>query len=270
MLCYYLIQLLLASIVGIMVYTFINKSIGHSTSLDILSVGFDRTVLMDMIRVYRMEFKAVRFWTIGILLLYFGIGIFLNAGILAGIVLHKNTLKTFFSRAAHYAVPFSILALWFHLLWLTATAIVYFGFNNIIGDPLKTFSSEKPYVLWIIGLVILCIFVLIFLWIWSILTRIHYIKYGHLRSSIAKGWSDSLAHFKSYYLWGIILCFLHIALMIIYLLTNKDLGASSLIIVIAHIILQQFFSMVRIILNVGGMAGLYHIHLQSNPSLQNS
>ncbi len=255
----YIIQAITAAISGVVLYFAMDKSIGHSTALDALAKGFDRTVFMDMLNTHGDNFTLAKSVIIGGILFYFFIGTFLHTGLLVNISKRETSLGLFFSNAVKYFIPFLGIATIFTLIALLILGLIIFPFNLLVGDPLVTFSSEKPYVLWVTTLIGVFSVIMIILWGWSISSRLAYLSEGSVFKAIKSGYKTIKLNFIKLFVIGLSIFLLHILFMIGYLFTNADLGAQTWAVVFLGIAMQQVFSLLRVSMRTVGYVGVNNI-----------
>ena len=116
----------------------------------------------------------------------------------------------------------------------------------IVGDPLVTFSSEKPFVLWIIFLLAVLVLWAIIVWSWSVSTRYAYIEDNKFFKSCRQGLSIVKSKMHKFLGIGILLLLIHSLFMCIYYCVLGDHGAPTWTVVILTIIAQQIFAFSRI------------------------
>ncbi len=255
----YIIQLLLAAIVGYTIYGCMDHAIGHSTSLNLLAKGFDRTVLTDMVRVHWQEFSTTRMAILSVLGLYFFVGVFLNAGLFISLVKDHRSVKEFFGSAMKNFFPFLVFAVFFLILFAIGLLAMYGIFVFAVGNPLETFYSEKGYVWAIAGMVGLSFWYAIFLWTWSLATKITYLEQKKIWPSIKNGYLLFSKNKKLLFVWGWSLFVVYAVMTIGYFYINRDMGAQSIGVVIIYILLQQTQALIRVVLKAISMKGVIEI-----------
>jgi len=215
-------------------------------ALELLASGFDRTVIMDMINGENEVFSTLISWTIILIPLYLFISTLLQGGLLFNINRGEVGFKSQIINGAKYILPFFGVALFSFTLIVFFTIVVGLPFKAIVGDPLTTFSSEKPFVLLLIALTAGFSVWLIMVWGFSISTRYNYINGSSFWSSVKSGFTFVKNHLFELLSVGYLLLGVHILIAFIYYLIMGDRGAPSWIIVIFGILVQQLFSFTRI------------------------
>lgn len=244
----YLIQLLVGTIVGLSFFDSMFSSFEDSMVLDQLAKGFDRTVIMDIIN----SDSAVLNTTKGIALSLFGIYLFisvlLQAGWLANTRKMNYSVKTLLSSGLNLFFPFLGIAILALLLIFVYAVVVGIGFTKIVGDPLVTFSSEVPYVIWIIVLAGFFILWSIIIWAWSLSSRYHFIDGNSFFTSLKLGIITIWKKLFKFLTIGLLLVGIHVILMYFYYLIMEDRGASSWLIVLFGILVHQIFAFTRVVI----------------------
>ena len=237
-----------------MLYSEIVGYFDKSMVLDQLAKGFDRTVFMDLVYSQDEILTSVKQAAIIIIGLYLFIGIFLQGGWLANIRKKEYSISSLLSHGLKFTGPFIGMA----LISVILVGAVGIGggiiFTSIVGDPLVTFSSEKPYVLWIVFLSILLVFWSITVWAWSVVSRCHYISGSSFFASLKKGLKSLMSNWFKFQAIGLLIVGIHVFLMFSYYWIMGDRGAPSWCVVIFGIIVQQIYHYLRIILRGFGFA----------------
>ena len=253
----YFIQLIVAvALIGYLVYSGIDTSIGQSLSLDRLSSGFDRSVFSDLINEFPRLMDQVkgRFkWGI---VLYMIISIVLNGGLLANISKGEKTSSSLLKNGLFYFYYFIQVFVLSLVVIAAISTIIWIPYMILIGDPLETFQSDKTFILTTVVIGLIYMFLISVVWVWSILTRSHIVSGKSVWSSIKSGW-QSLRHNIIYLLvFSGLLFFLHILLTWIYTLVISDHGARTWLCVLGLILIQQVFAVLRIIFRAIGFTGV--------------
>jgi hypothetical protein len=215
-------------------------------ALEHLALGFDRTVIMDMINSNDEVLSSILSWVTVLVPFYLIISILLQGGLLFNIKRGEVGFKSQIKNGAKYLFPFFGIALFSIILILIFVVVVGLPFKAIIGDPLTTFSSEKPFVFSLIALVIVFSFWVILVWGFSISTRYNYINSNSFWKSIKSGFTFVINHFLKLLSIGYMLLGIHILLAFLYYLIMGDRGAPSWLIVIFAFLIQQAFSFARV------------------------
>jgi len=242
----YLIQALAGLVVAISLGKAMNTTMGESMVLDHLAMGFDRTVIIDVLNTRSDIMDSTQRIAFVLVGLYMMISIALHAGWLSNIRKQQHSLGHFIKGIIIYFLPFLGIAVLTVLLVFGFGILVGFVFTISVGDPLVTFSSEKPLVLWIIGLIILFIFWAILLWGWSLSTRFHYIDGRSFITSLRLGFRTLKRYIWQIWTIGLLMIGLNALLMYIHYSVMADRGASSWTIVLFGILLHQVFALGRI------------------------
>ncbi|MDC1305963.1 hypothetical protein N8Y88_03215 [Saprospiraceae bacterium] len=252
----YGVQLVLGSIVAVIAYRQFNGAIGSSLELDRLANGFDRSIFSDMINKFPVIIEHIQSRFALMVVLFLMLSIFLHAGLLSNIRYGYYSIFKYFQNANIYFFKFLKVVLISLILKIVVLAIIWVPFFMLIGDPLETFHSEKTLIFTVIGLVILSALCLIVIWLWSVLSRYHIVDENRLLVSMKSGWSLLISNFARYYIVGCGLILLHVIITWLYTLVVDDWGAETWFTVLALVIMQQLFSLIRIWIRVFGYSAV--------------
>lgn len=252
----YAVQLLFGLIIGVVLCSIINTYLGQSATLDQLALGFDRTVIMDMIYNNENALYPVLYTSAFLIPIYFILSILLQGGILSNIKLGATGIRSQVKSGAKNFVPFVGIVILSSVFIAIIAAIVGFPFIKLVGDPLLTFSSEKPFVWWLIALMVLFSLVLILVWGWSVSTRYAYIDDPQFLKSLQIGFGFVKRNFSKLIAVGYLCVAIHLVLGLIYFLIMGDRGAPSYLLVLFGIIVQQVFAILRVMIRGFGYIAL--------------
>lgn len=256
----YFIQLVFGLFVGLSFCGVMCSSLDQSMVLDQLAKGFDRTVIMDVMNSRDGVLDGVKSLALSLLGVYLLIGVLLQGGWLVNIKNKIYSLKSLFRNGLKFFFPFLGLALISIILIALFAVVVGISFTKLVGDPLVTFSSEKPYVIWILILSFVFILWLIIIWSWSIVTRLHFIGGNAFFSSIKLGVQTVKNKWYQFLGIGLLLVGIHVVLMFIYYCIMGDRGAPSWGIVVFGILVQQTFAVIRVTLRGFGYVLVEDLH----------
>jgi len=252
----YGVQLVLGSIVAVIAYRQFNGAIGSSLELDRLANGFDRSIFSDMINKFPVIIEHIQSRFASMVVLFLILSIFLHAGLLSNIRNGYYSIFKYFQNANIYFFKFLKVVLISLILKIVVLAIIWVPFFMLIGDPLETFHSEKTFIFTVIGLVILSALFLIVIWLWSVLSRYHIVDKNRLLVSMKAGWRLLISNFARYYIVGCGLILLHVIITWLYTLVVYDWGAKTWFSVLALVIIQQLFSLIRIWIRAFGYSAV--------------
>lgn len=252
----YGVQLVLGSIVAVIAYRQFNGAIGSSLELDRLANGFDRSIFSDMINKFPVIIEHIQSRFALMVVMFLMLSIFLHAGLLSNIRYGYYSIFKYFQNANIYFFKFLKVVLISLILKIVVLAIIWVPFFMLIGDPLETFHSEKTLIFTVIGLVILSVLCLIVIWLWSVLSRYHIVDENRSLVSMKAGWRLLISNFARYYIVGCGLILLHVIITWLYTLVVDDWGAETWFTVLALVIMQQLFSLIRIWIRVFGYSAV--------------
>lgn len=244
----YFIQLLLGLVVGLTFCGAICSSLDTSMVLDQLAKGFDRTVIMDVINSNNNVLDSTKSVALIMAGIYLLVSVLLQAGWLANIKEKNYSVKSLLTKGLKLYFPFLGIAVLSIILIVIYAVVVGISFTKIVGDPLVTFSSEKPYVIWIIFMIALFILWLIFVWSWSVSSRFQYIAGNSFFTALKSGFKIVWKQFLKFQSIGLLLIGIHVFLMLVYYFIMGDRGAPNWCIVLFGILVQQIFAFIRVAL----------------------
>jgi len=248
----YFVQLAFSLLIGIITYNVIDKYLGHSLAMNVLNSGFDRTVLMDVLNTNEGVLSPIII-SIGLLtVVYVLVSVVLHGGFLYNIKKQTKGISSQLKAGRRYFLSFLGVSAIAIILFIIMATLIIIPYTMIIGDPLMTFYSEKPFVWSLIILIILFAHFLILIWAWTVSTKYSQIKEISFGQSIKKGFHFLKSHFFKILVLGYLLIGLHIGLAYLYFFIMGDRGASSWWIVVFGILVQQVFSFSRIVLRSFG------------------
>ena len=252
----YGVQLVLGIIVAVIAYRQFNGAIGSSLELDRLANGFDRSIFSDMINKFPVIIEYIQSRFALMVVLFLLLSIFLHAGLLSNIRYGYYSIFKYFQNANIFFFKFLKVVLISLFFKIVVLAIIWVPFFMFIGDPLETFHSEKTLIFTVIGLVILSILFLIVIWLWSVLSRYHILDENRSLVSMKAGWRLLISNFARYYLVGCGLILLHVIITWLYTTVVDDWGAETWFSVLALVIMQQLFSLIRIWIRAFGYSAV--------------
>ena len=252
----YGVQLVLGIIVAVIAYRQFNGAIGSSLELDRLANGFDRSIFSDMINKFPVIIEHIQSRFALMVVLFLLLSIFLHAGLLSNIRYGYYSIFKYFQNANIFFFKFLKVVLISLFFKIVVLAIIWVPFFMFIGDPLETFHSEKTLIFTVIGLVILSVLFLIVIWLWSVLSRYHIVDENRSLVSMKAGWRLLISNFARYYLVGCGLILLHVIITWLYTSVVDDWGAETWFSVLALVIMQQLFSLIRIWIRAFGYSAV--------------
>lgn len=248
----YVLQLILSIVVGAVAYDQLNDAIGDSAELEVLATGFDRSVFSDLINNYPEIVNNIGAKMIILMVLYWLVSVLLQGGLIASITKQQYLISNIFNNGIKYYLK-NLLVVFISLLFLILLlALIWLPFFRIVGNPLVTFDTEKPFIFWILALATISSLLILSLWIGSVITRKYISKDHSIKSSIRLGIIEVKNNFISLFGYGLLILSLHIILTYIYAVSVSDWGAESIVIVIMLLIIQQLFAIARWILRTAG------------------
>lgn len=255
----FIIQFLGAAIVGILLGNDLSVELGHSISGRIFNEGFDYTILKDMMRGAPEALSGFSSGLQIIILLFFIISIFLQAGAIKSLLEKDSSFKGFIKYASKYFSPFFGIAIIFLFLFLIITGILWVPLLISALPLVEMLESDKLYI-WMLGAVLIIYLLIVsFLVNWSINSRINYAVVNEsIWTSIKSGFKWT----KTNYLTLLIPFLLFLFLGILIMFFNVKLDDMNAIIFV--FICSLFLSLIRIFNRLWYYASLARFSLAIN------
>lgn len=254
----YFLKLCLALTVGMQVYDVMQASIGHSLEINKLLEHYDHTVVTDFLKVHGASITPLIGQLRWLLLAWLLFSVFTDGGLLVcAAAPDKASGKLFWASGAKYFIPFFKISLFFLVLALLWTALIFMPIALCFQPSLDYFSSEK-YPVWI---VILLLFIWLsgfaVLFVWSVLSRLKHVGTGAtVLGSIQAGGREFRGNKGR--LIGLMALFglLQLLLIALYILVEANVGMVSPMLIFVVFVVQQAFVFFRIQVRVMMYAGL--------------
>ncbi len=244
----YLIQLGLALTLGIQVYEVLQASIGHSLEVDKLMHGYDHTVLTDFLKVHGASITPLIGQLRWLMLLWLLFSVFINGGLLyCAAEPRQASARLFWQGGAVYFWPFLKIGLFFLVLVLLWTGLIWLPVALVFQPSLEYFSSEK-YTVWL-ALLALAVWLcgLGVLLLWSILSRLQRLEKGtSITGSLAGGWRVFRQNRLGYLVLLAAFTGMQVFLVAVYFLTQSFSGMTSPFLIVLFFLIQQVFVFFRI------------------------
>lgn len=253
----YFFQLFLAVILGLQIYQVIEASIGSSLEINKLIEGYDDTVVSDFLNVHGASLSPLLGQLRYVFLVYLLFSVFINAGLLFAVVENKTGWEMFWKGGATYFFRFFILSLLFLFIAGLWAAIIWVPFMGFFPTSPEVFASEKTSVFLLFGFLFIFFIGLVFLFNWSVVSRIKIINEEKKNwQAIKEGFGFAIRRFFS--LNGIFLLFLLFQLLfiIIYWQIEAVSGMVSPILILIFLIIQQVLVFGKWMFKIGTYAGV--------------
>lgn len=247
----YLLQLIIALPLGMQVYQVIEASIGNSLSMNIIEDGFNRTVFEDFLNIHGASITPLLGTVRFIIPAYLLLSVFLHAGVIGNILKGQSSIKDFFQNALHYFISFLGINVAMFIISLVWIIVVWIPYLFFIGNPTEDHSSEKVFVFSVILFAIVFLIGIVFIWIWSLNVKYQKVVEGkNIWHSLKSGWYLSKRTGKHQLVLFLIFMTIHLATILLYFLVTDPIGASSMLLILFVMLLQQLFALFRIGLRV--------------------
>ncbi len=254
----YLFQLLLAITLGVQVYHVLEASIGNSLELNKLLGNYDHTVIRDLLNVHGASISPLLGQFRWLALAYLIFSVFIHAGILHAVINQEKNWLAFWKGGATWFFRFFKLGAFYLLLLAVISAAIWLPFLGFFATSPEYLSSEKISVWLLILMIVFYLFLLIFLFSWSLMARIKIIREGVTNwTAIRQGLFWLTRHCFS--TTGLVALFflVHVLIFFIYWEIN-DTGVVSLGWILFFMLLQQLVAYFRVMVRVMTFAGVSH------------
>jgi len=253
----YAIQLMMAMVLGLQVYKILEASIGGSLEVNKLLHGFDYTVFRDFLNVHGASITPILGQLRWVLIVYGIVSVFVNAGVLCTVVKKEPSWQSFWLGGATFFLPFLKMALFFLAILGVWTLLLWVPVLAFLPVSIEVLPSEKNLLLIVFGVVVLYAIGLMFLFNWSVISRMDHIKEpGKVWPSIKRGGVFTLRKFGAaagIFLSISILKWLAVG---IYLLLEGASGMVTATLVFVFFAVQQLLVLAKIILRIAKYGGL--------------
>ncbi len=244
----YVVQFCLALTVGMEVYNVLESSIGNSLEMNKLLLHYDHTVLTDFLKVHGASITPLIGQLRWLLLVWLLFSVFIHAGLLVCAAKPEQAGgRDFWTAGAAYFFPFLKISLFFLLLALVGTVVLFLPIILFLEPSLQYFSSEKYTVWLVLGFLLLYTFGLIKLYVWSVLSRLSHVETGaSTYKSIQNGWR--IFWKKKWALLGFVLGFMAVQLLLMFIYWQLEAfsGMTSAALIGVFFVVQQAFVFFRI------------------------
>ncbi|HND89037.1 MAG TPA: hypothetical protein PK971_11945, partial [Saprospiraceae bacterium] len=250
----YLIQLGLALVLGMQVYSVLHKSIGHSVEISHLVRQYDHTVFADFLKAHGASVTPLIGQLRWLLPLWWVCAVFLNGGLLACALRPQSRpdMPGFWAAAATHFLPFLQLGAMFLALMAAWSALVLLPVLLSLRGWVEALPDERYAVGGLLAALALWACGLLVLYVWSVLSRAEQLRQpgvaalSHLRA----GWLRYRQN--PFRLLGLVLGFLllQVAGWGLYWSAESLGGMTSALLTGAFFALQQALAYSRVLLRV--------------------
>ena len=236
----YVISLLVSIVININVGSILSKHLNGTNALVILTQGFDRTVIGDLITNNEN-------WSNGLIatilissIFYMILSVFLNAGYISSIVTDEKSIRQFLNKGKQYFFPLFGFSILFYITLIMTGTIIGIVYLEFLGDPIADYHTEKPFIYSVITVFIFFLLIASYLFIWSVYARRNYIKGMSFIKSLKQGFVELKSNIKSNTL---IIISLGIMLGVLFFLMkelhNYNSGSAWISIIVTLLIMQS-------------------------------
>ncbi len=256
-----LLQVLLTSLVGAAVWSWMGDTIGHSVGFNDLIKGYNHDVIQDLINHQSAGYNVVLKISLWILFLYILVSPFISAGTISCIIEGKDDIKLFLAKGSSYYFKFLSLSLLFLIIHLVFIALFGVLGSMILQSGLESYATEVPALRMIFGLIIIYAIIVIMLVSSSLIAKRELLVNGSgLFRAVGSGFKFAIQHF--FYILGIGIIFLLISSIFAYGLNAvvNSVVENGFVMVMVALILQILIIWVRNLIRI-----MYQVTLVLNP-----
>ncbi len=244
----YFLQFCLALTLGMQVYDVLHASIGHSLEINKLLGHYDHTVITDFLKVHGASITPLIGQMRWLLLVWLLFSVFIDGGLLyCAAVPEQASGRMFWQSGAKYFFHFLKISLFFLLLALVWTVVIWVPMALFFEPSLQYFSSEK-YMVWLAApMLVLWLTGFALLFVWSVLSRLQHLQTGaSVFRCIKKG--GQVFRKNKWRFMALLAAFagLQILFMALYFLVEAYTGMTSSLMIVVVFLVQQAFVFVRI------------------------
>lgn len=255
----YFFELLLVLTLGMQVFDVLKASIGNSLEINKLLTSYDHTVLTDFLKVHGASITPLIGQLRWLLLTWLVFSVFINAGLLYCAARPEEAgPMTFWKSGVTYFFPFLKISLLFISLTLVWTIMMWLPMGMYLEPSLEYFPSEKYTICLVFCLLLVYLFGLALLFIWSVVSRLINIeKNTTIGASLKQGRKLFWQHKGR--LMGLVFSFgiFQLVLILLYWWMEAHLGMTSPILILIMFLVQQAFVFFRLQMRSAIYAGIY-------------
>jgi len=183
--------------------------------------------------------------------------VFINGGLLFTIEKKEPTWDIFWAGGARYFVPFLQIGLFFLIITVTLSVLIWTPLVSNWQEIIGSLPSEREFVFILIGVFFLYVLLMLFLYAWSVSSRIFYLKRNiSVWKSIKTGFHFVRKNFRSTEAMLLIFALLQLIIVGINWILGSNLGMTSTILIFVFFLLQQLLSFFRIIWRISTFAAI--------------
>ncbi|MCC6463317.1 MAG: hypothetical protein IT260_22800 [Saprospiraceae bacterium] len=255
----YAFQLCLALTLGMQVHSVLQASIGHSLEINALLKNYDHTVITDFLKVHGASITPLLGQLRWLLLVWLLFSVFIDGGLLVSATsspAQQSTRSFWLGGAAHF-FPFLKMALVFLALALVWTVVAWLPVALYLQSMLFYLPSETYSVWMLLGVLALYLAGLGMLLLWSVASRISYLKTKPgVFPSLRSGWTIFWQMKGRFSALLLVFVLLQLGLLALYWQLEAATGMTSALSILGMFLIQQAFVFFRIQLRQMLYAGI--------------
>ena len=255
-------QFLLAMILGMLVYNSLGSSIGNSLELKKLLFDYDHTVIQDIANVHGNFLAAMQGGLPWVVLGWMIFSTFISGGLLFTVVKRMPSWDMFWAGGARFFSSFLKMGVFFLLVTAVLSAAIWIPLVSDWQAMVQKLPSEREYIFVLIGVFILYLLLLLFIFSWATVSKLIFIKEEEktIWQSIKSGliWA-SKNFFKTE---GLLILFSLVQLIVVFIYWQIE-GSSGMVsptLIFVFFLIQQLLIFFRIMWRIAVYRGLDYLH----------
>ena len=244
-------------VLGVLVASELIAPIDNSLELKKLLHGYDHTVISDLKNVHGDFIRILTGGLPWLALIWMIFSVFINGGLLFTIEKREPTWDIFWAGGARYFVPFLQIGLLFLITILLLTVLIWVPLVSNWESIIRSLPSEREYIFILIGVFFLYVLLMLFLFAWSVSSRLFYLKRNlSVWKSIKTAFHFVRKNFRS--TEGMLIIFALIQLIVVglYWMIEGASGMTNTILIFVFFLIQQLLIFFRIIWRISTYAAI--------------
>lgn len=242
---------------GLLLASELIAPIENSLELKKLLYGYDHTVFSDLKNVHGDFIRILTGGLPWLALIWMIFSVFINGGLLFTIEKKEPSWDIFWAGGARYFIPFLQIGLFLLIIILLVSALIWIPLVSNWESIIRSLPSEREYIFILIGVFFLYVLLMLFLFAWSVSSRLFYLKRNlSVWNSIKTAFHFVRKNFRS--TEGMLILFALIQLIVVglYWLLESNIGMISTVLIFVFFLIQQLLILFRIIWRISTYAAI--------------
>lgn len=249
----YLIQLLFVIPVGLQLYQVMEASFGTSISAGQLMDEFDYRIIQDFLNVHGASLSPLFGYVRWLVLIYLLISAFISGGIWYSLKVRQSDWEVFWKGSAHYFRRFLVVGLIFVILFVLWSMIIWAYYLGSFFNMMETWLNDSKIIHLGIGLFILWMMGLTFLFVWSSHAKMNLLHDDatSIWHGFKKGFMQSVRKFFPLFPGLVFFAILIVSLYALELFLEQKVGITSVFLILGFLLLQQGIVWCKLVVRIG-------------------